>query len=81
MGHFKVGIRLGRCGVAWHCGTILVGLPRRRLEVVGARKNGTREGALPFFGKYVMVGAQILPIACYAGYSLTHLPATPCKSQ
>ena len=40
MGHFKVGIRLGRCGVAWHCGTILVDLRRRRLEVAGAKKNG-----------------------------------------
>ena len=49
MGHFKVGVRLGRCGVACHCGTILVDLPRRRLEAVDARKNGAREGALPFF--------------------------------
>ena len=49
MGHFKVGVRLGRYGVAWHCGTILVDLPRRRLEVVGARKNEEREGALSFF--------------------------------
>ena len=77
----KVGVRLGRCGVAWHCGTILVDLPRRRLEVVGARKNGAREGALPFFGIYVMVGAQILPRACYVGYSLTHLPASLRKTQ
>ena len=81
MGHFKVGVRLGRCGVAWHCGTILVDLPRRRLEVVGARKNGAREGALPFFGIYVMVGAQILPRACYVGYSLTHLPVSLRKTQ